>query len=566
MEPEPQAPVDPEIARAVAEVLRSAANTTGQADARSTAQVARHRSRTASVGAITFVLGIVLASVFQTDDGDSTTLATGTSGLAPTAAQTDSTATPDGGGTAAAASTDASSATASGPTAGGVAAGGPAAGGSAPSGSGAATGGAGAAPAATGGAPSSTGPAGPLPTGVTDKAVKIAVYAGDYSTIGAACPRCGNGDPVAPVNGLLEAWRRDKLLPVHGRDIEAVQVKFDGTSAEQERAACVRIAQQIKPFVVVADNAGNGPECPAGEFGLVTMQAQPTTDEPGLQRLGARYFGAGPTIDRVFRNFAEWSHRNGFLKDQVLGMFSPADERLQGAVQRSLRPTLKRLGYTLKTDFVSSGQQDEAVAVQRFRTAGVTLVLIPVGTIGSPIGLQSAAQAQSYHPKYLTPEGGSGYEMTDAVVDTAWNTDAMNGQFGMKTKFWDWQVRKPATPAGNERASYCLRSVQQYLKKELDVFDNDAQLEYTLQRCTSLELIREAMVRAGPNFTQQAFIAAMESIKAYQTSKYLSVSFGPGLRHSGGDLFANATFKKARQQPENNYWQRSGPWSKFFVE
>ena len=65
------------------------------------------------------------------------------------------------------------------------------------------------APSQSAGAPTgAAAPGGPLPVGVTDKQIKIGTFSGDYATIGAACPRCANGDPEAPVNALLAAWRK----------------------------------------------------------------------------------------------------------------------------------------------------------------------------------------------------------------------------------------------------------------------------------------------------------------------------------------------------------------------
>ena len=92
--------------------------------------------------------------------------------------------------------------------------------------------------------------------------------------------------------------------------------------------------------------------------------------------------------------------------------------------------------------------------------------------------------------------------------------------------------RKPATPANNPTAAYCLNAYMAYTGRTLDVYDNDSEIRYVLDMCAPLEVIRQAMVAAGPNLTDKTFIQGLYSIKGMQTSEWPSVSFPTSLARS----------------------------------
>lgn len=520
------------------------------------------RTRFAQNGKVfgAFLVGVLVTAMLvpQLVDDDETTVATGSVGTeqvggdAPVAAG-EGTAPAEG-----AAPTDTVAPAAGAPA---VAAGGTAGGGApAPAGGAKATAPAGAAAVARG----QSGP------GVTDKVITIGMVDLDSSDLAPVCPRCGNGPSAngAAAEGLLAAWRRDGMLPVHGRDIKLVRRQTKVLDTGQRRAACTELVQQVKPFATIVNPVGSFDvaECLAKEFKQQTI-AIDAPDEKLLGQAPTLYAPAG-TLERTLRNYAHWGHRMGIWKDQVIGLYyHPNGANINGELlSRSLKPELTKLGYKVAVEVQADGdpgtaaQPSTPLAVQRFRTGGVTTAIVLVDTLS----FQQQAKAQGYKPKY--PQADAGYTFVDAVADITFDPDQMDGNLGMRVKYWDWASRRPAVPKGNDSTTYCLKAYTDFAKRTLDVFDNGAEIQYVVESCTSMEVLLKALQNAGPNLSPQSFTQGMTSIRGLRTSELLSVTFAP-TRRAGADMQGTYQFKKSRFQPTNEYFGLVAPgWQRYFVE
>jgi hypothetical protein len=404
--------------------------------------------------------------------------------------------------------------------------------------------------------------------GVTATKVKLGFANLDSGPMAPVCPRCGNGAGAdgAAANALVEAWRRDKVLPIYGRDFEIVNRKYNILSAEDARNACVQLAQQDKPFAVGGVSMRTFAPCLAREFKLMTIDGQQAGYESDLRSMAPRLYQIQPTADRVWRNFPVWADKQNLLKGQVLGMYSPSDSAqgaagIQEALSGSFRAMLTKLGYKLAVDMQYETVNSDPVAVQRFRAAGVTVAFV-FGLLTEPNGFQSAAEKIGYRPKYPIAEVQN--ETTDAVADVTYNPDAQDGNLAMKTQFFDFAARRPAKPLNNAKAEYCLRAYEAYTHRTIDAYDNDAEIHYMLEICSVLDVMREAMVKAGPNLTEQSFLQGLYQVRGMQTAYELSVTYGPS-KFGGGDLFATARFNKGRVQPSNDYFGNVTGWGPYFV-
>lgn len=524
----------------------------------------RRRSRTPSVFLAGLVVGAAVMALALPGRNNSSGV-----GVAAGAAAGSTASAGAAGGTGAATGGD---------LAGGTAAAGVGGAGSASAGSGAVATGSAAGAAGGAGATAtagSTGSSGPLPNGgatfrgVTANKIVIGMANLDSSTMGAACPRCGNGAGAdgAAADALVAAWHRDHLLPVNGRDFDVVNVKYNVLNSEDERSACLEMAQQVHPFLVGGVSmAGGLDQCLAEQNHLLTIDGQQSGDEAYLAQAAPYAWQIQPSEDRVWRNFAPWADRHNLLKGQVLGMYSP-DDSVQGYagvqedLNRSFRAQLHRLGYKLAVDMTYGQAPDDALAVERFRSAGVTVAFI-FGLLTEPSGFQTVAVQQGYYPKYPIAEVQN--ETTDAVADVTYNANAEDGNLAMKTQFFDWSARSPATPLNNAAASYCVNAYSAYTHRTLDVYNNDAELHYLLEICSVLSVARQAILNAGPDLTQSSFVAALEQIHGMQTAYEPVLSFS-ATKHDGGDEFADAQFNKNRWQPTNDYWKSITPWMPFYL-
>lgn len=422
-------------------------------------------------------------------------------------------------------------------------------------------------PAAVNAAPAG-GNGGATAPGVTEKAIKLTHLSGDSASVGAVCPRCGNdksGSEGGAVKALLAAWRRDGKLPIYGRDLEVTTRSFELLSAEAARNSCVQAVQVDKPFAVISGIGQFTGDCVAREFKKLYISGQSVGDDD-LLRSAPRIVQVYPTRSKVWRNYVEWLDRKGLLKGQVLGMYSPADSSttsVQDSLTKSFRQELAAKGYKLAVDMtydLAQSASTDTVAVQRFMGERVTVALI-FGALTEPSGFQNRAEALGYRPKYPVAETGN--ETTDAVADVGYNAEAQNRNLGLKTERWEWAARRPATPAGNETAAYCLKAYQDFYKRQLDVFDHDAEIHTIQHDCSVLEVLRQALINAGPNLTERSFFEGLYKIKNFETSDIARVSYAPG-KHAGSDVFADTEFRKERFPASNNYWGTTSPWFQAF--
>lgn len=504
------------------------------------------RSRSVPPVAIAFLAGVLLAAIVLPSDPDDATVAdsSASAGVSPSGSA-------PGSGTGEAGATPGSGEVPTEAVAEGGGAGGGAGGGGTVPGGGAA------APSATAGA----GPAaaqGPV-RGVTATEIKIGVANLDSQSLAPVCPRCSNGNAAdgGVSLALYDAWHRDGLLPVHGRDIKFVNRKYNLLSPEEQRSTCVELAQQHKVFAAVDDNASATTitYCLAKEFHTWVMTGTSQADEDVLRSADGYMFQGAAGVMRMLRNFPRWLDENGLLKGQVLGLYSADGAGNQATLDKSLRPALKKMGVELAVDFRSGGTTDAAVAVQRFRAAGVTVALLLTGTLE----FQNLANQAGYRPKYPAVDT-NGLMQTDAVADVSWNPDAMDNQLGFSQEFSEWEKRRPATPKGNPAATYCLDAYSRKHKRELDVFDNDAEIRYVLEVCSALQIVRQAIQNAGPVLNDDTFRKGLYAIRDFNTGAWPSVSYGPG-KVAGGDLWRTAQYRKARWAPAGTYWGNLTGWS-----
>ena len=520
------------------------------------------RRRAVSVPAVlaAFVIGATVSAIAAPDHGSGQAATVGTIGSS----------LGDAGGDAPSEAFDSGGTIPSGPTSAGGA---PSAGGggaitpSSPSSGGSSTGTPSGPSGASGGAAGSTANGGATARGVTATEIKIGVIDLDSSDLAPVCPRCGNGPSRngGAELGLVAAARASGLLPLNGRDIKMTFQITRVTSPESNRNACVAMAQQVKPFAVIigpgVDVAG---ACLAQEFKIPVIHAGGTANESFLRQVYPYWIEVGQTPNRLLRNYAHWADANGLLKGKKIGIYAPeTDVGYEWAVD--FKRELAKLGVTPAAEVRASGTQglgstaaSDAVAVQRFRAAGVDVAFL----LTAMLGFQTSAQAQAYRPAY--PMVDTGYNFTDAVTDILMSPDATDGNLGYGPKFWSWSKRKPATARGNAAAQACIDAYSSYAKRTLDVFDNDAEIRYIFDVCSSTQILLQGLQGAGPNLTEASFVNAINRLGVVQTALYTHTTFGPG-RVGAGDVAATFKFSKARWQPENNYWQAKSDWLPFTV-
>lgn len=361
--------------------------------------------------------------------------------------------------------------------------------------------------------------------------IKIGIAVLDVGALRNLGPAYDSGEPRKQWRALVDGWRRNGLLPVHGRDIELVFHEYSPLNDAEQRSACVALVQDAKVFAVVGIIRFQlGSECVAREFRTPLL----TSDGPNeqvLQRSHPFLFSLGMSESKLVRNWMHWAHHNDHLLDKTIGLYYENEPTQTHIAQQVLEPELQRLGYSVAveatTDSATGGPQD-AVAVQRFRSEMVDLAVL----LTSKQGFMQQAEAQRYEPTYIE----SAYVLGTSDTATAnYPPEQFDGTFGMEERRAGEAAAGMSPPP---RTQECIDNYERYTGEEVPVPGPDdqdnAEYGFILLSCDLGEVLIDALHDAGRELTSRSFISGVESIRQQPLRRYGSVTFLPD-RHHGSD-------------------------------
>jgi len=406
-------------------------------------------------------------------------------------------------------------------------------GGSAPGASGgrsaAAKGGVGASGGAQAAGAASGGPA----RGVTSNTIKIGVAYSDLTALRALGPEYDNGNVPQQWDALLDGWHKSGALPVNGRDIQFVYRSYNVLNLADQRAACSSLIQDSGVFAVVGvAYFAVGSDCVARQYHTPML----TSDGPGadVYQLGWPYlFSIDESSDRTMANMLLWADSRGALRGKKIGLYYAEDGLQPQLVDRSVRPTLARLGYKLAAEATTSandtnGGPEDAVAVQRFRAANVDLAIL----MTSKTGFLQAASAQAYKPTFVDDDFLYG---TSDVTTSTYPAGEWDGTFAITT------THRGEPAAGiplNQAQEACLQNYERYSKSSVarpgKSGHEAAVFAYILTACDEGNLLLDAIKAAGPNVNAASLVAALEGVHNRPLLRYSGISFS-STRHDGED-------------------------------
>ena len=371
------------------------------------------------------------------------------------------------------------------------------------------------------------GGAGPAPGA---EVIRIGVAVPDLEAFATLNPRFSIGDPEEQIEAVLQAWRRDERLPLHGRDIEFVYRSYNIINDDDKLAACTGFAQDDEVFAVIAGrDFSTGSQCLADRFDIPVIDTNPTQDSV-YARLPS-LFTIRTSETRMLRAFATWADAEGLLEGRSLGVFW--DTRSEEAVN-ALRESLTALGISITSEVSSSGEgvgspQDQ-IAVQRFQDDGVDTVLLLVG--GSSVtNFMTFAGRQGYAPDYLDLEFAG--HIGD-VFSSSLDPEQYDGTTAMAIS------RTGGIAAGfdpNETAEACIADFESFSGQDLEVESPESgELVHVLQTCDITAVLLAGLEGAGEDLTAESFVAALEEIDSMELAAWGDLGFGPD-DHSGVDVF-----------------------------
>jgi len=373
-----------------------------------------------------------------------------------------------------------------------------------------------------------------LARGVSANTIKIGVAYADLTALRALGPEYDNGNVPQQWQAVLDWWHRQGLVPVNGRDIQLYYSKYDVIDLSAQRASCASMIQDDGVFAVVGVSYFSvGSDCVASEYHTPML----TSDGPGADVFarGAPYlFSIDESADRTLDNMLYWADGRGTLRGHKIGLYYANDGIEPQLVDRSIRPTLAHLGYKLATEATTSPQDtnggpEDAVAVQKFRAAGVEVAIL----LTSKTGFLQAASAQGYKPTFIESDFLYG---TSDVTTAPYPAQEFDGTYAITTSY------RGAPAAGQPLTSgqkACIENYERYSGTKVDRpgpgKKETAVYAYTLEACDEGGVMLDAIRSAGRNLTASALIAGLDAIRNKALLRWAAMTFTPA-RYDGADL------------------------------
>ena len=373
------------------------------------------------------------------------------------------------------------------------------------------------------------GAASPTARGLTKDSITIGIGLLNLGALKSLGPAFDNGDRRAHFESILAAWKRDRVVPVHGRDIRFVYREYDPINVETQRAACAGLIQDGKAFAVVFDSTSPiASECVAREYETPVLTSDAPADE-AFARSKGNLFTLQMSLSRMLRNVPHWAKANGVLvtgKSRV-GIYHLDDPATSDLVARTLRPEFTKLGFepVIATTDQSLGGPGDALAVQQFQARQVNVVVL----LTSKAGFMQQAQARGYKPQYIDNDYLSG---TTNTATSTYPADHFNGAKGITgQRYGEWKAG--LAPPASARA--CVETYRRASGKTIDANAREAEYVALNKACDATQVLMLGLQRAGPDLTHRGLVAAFETIKDLQLSIHGDITFAPG-KHHGTEL------------------------------
>lgn len=367
----------------------------------------------------------------------------------------------------------------------------------------------------TGGTTGGTGTTGAAETrrasdvGITASTIKLGIVTPDTKTLEAL------GYPVNPGDAKSQ-WQSffDDINArggIGGRKITAVYANTDVIDANAMRETCRKFTEDEKVFAVLSTAGFYGQPvlCIAQEHKTPFFSIDGQPAEWQTQNAPGRLFTTPQNKSRTLTNYVDWLHRTGALKGKKIGLLD-----IQGfdkiPVDKNLKPMLKKLGYTITSEYTFSEETQEssgqmAVAVNQMRQAGVDTILPAVNLI---IGTQfvTAADGQAYRPRWYTSDfAGSAQNLYANKMP-----DSFDGTVGL-TSFRTGEAQAGVAQSSDE--ANCQRIYEKSSGRKLNR-SSLANVEYdsTMAACGVVQFWGAGMSTSGVNPTRATFAAAMAGL------------------------------------------------------
>lgn len=362
----------------------------------------------------------------------------------------------------------------------------------------------------------------PADPGEVERTLKIGYAYPDVEAFAVLNDKFSIGDPEVQAAAVLQAWRRDGLLPVNGTDIELVFGKYNILSTDDKLGVCTRFAQDEGVFAVIAGRDFQvGSECLAERFGIPVIDSSGLADSV-YERTAPWLFTVRASESQVLEAFVRWADSMGRLEGRRIGVFW--DTRSEEGVD-AFKAALAEVGQEVASDLPSDGEgigspQDQIV-VPRFQSDGVDLAVMLVST-SSVTNFLASAESQGYEPELLWLEWAN--QLTD-VSTQAYPQALVDGTLAMTMSRLGSIAAGEPLPA---EAVACIDAFEAFSGEDVELVSPESgKTNNTLFTCDLMSLLYEGLRNAGDDPTPESFVAALETIEDFPLALWGDLTFGP---------------------------------------
>jgi len=365
--------------------------------------------------------------------------------------------------------------------------------------------------------------------GVTEDAIKVGVHFVDLETV-FDIVALDHGNYQAAFQAVID--RVNDTGGINGRRIDPVFAAIDPIGTDPATEACIRLTEDEQVFAAIGQFLDETPLCYVEVHDTALVGGDIT--EELIERAEAPWFANGASADRLNTDIIGAFLDDGEFEGATVGVVATAVDR--SLVEGTVLPALAAGGvdpaevaYLEDTAGVEA-ESDAQVAVvsERFDASGVdTVVVVDTAAIGFLNGLEDV----SYRPRVVGTNLGNirAFIRDEAGRDLSVLEGAVAGNQAEQLIWWE-------DPAIQE----CIDLVEADTPG-LEIFDPATRPEGAPENivsvfwaCNTVTLFAEIATAAGPDLTNESFLAAGEGLGTLSMPGIGEVRFGPD-KHDGAE-------------------------------
>jgi hypothetical protein len=388
--------------------------------------------------------------------------------------------------------------------------------------------------------------------GVTDTSIKIGFGLADLTALEPVLgPPAALGPQEDIFDAVLQAMRDEGRLPICGRDIEPVYMRYQVLEDATSRSVCQSFINDHQVFAVVTSFAFRDTACVTEENKTFLLDHGLTIRQEALERAGGRLFTLHPPINIAYETWTNWAIARPLTAPgaKVGIYYNNANADFDAIVQTHVIDVLRASGIEPVIHTSDSGEEalvagdpNDAGAVLRFKQEGVTHVMQLI------TNFMEEAERQGYRPTYLF----SGADAKDSNSGDFVPENA-NGALGIH---WDQANEAAAGTPPSPEAERCIGYAE---KAGVPRTEREwAQWNITLYACDVIGILIHGLTRAGSDLTTERLVLGLRTLSTWES--HLVADGG----YSESKQWLINRNREARYFGDCACWKNTGDWEPLF--